>query len=64
VSDNMDLVATPASAVAALAWPARALATFHRVWPLAGLAFAAVVNAGWIGLLGYEFFQLIKPAFF
>ena len=64
MSDDIDLAATLALDAAAMHLRARALARFHRVWPLAGLALATVVNAAWIGLLGYEFFKLLKSAFF
>jgi hypothetical protein len=31
----------------------------HRLLPVAGLAFAVIVNVGWIGFLGFELFKLI-----
>jgi len=34
------------------------LATFHRVWPLAGLTVALVATVGWIGLIGYVAIKL------
>jgi hypothetical protein len=34
------------------------LATFNRVWPLAGLTLALVATVGWIGLLGYVAIKL------
>ena len=37
---------------------------FHRIWPVAGLTAALVVNLAWIGLLGYGFFKIVEPAFF
>jgi hypothetical protein len=37
---------------------------FHRIWPVAGLVAAVVVNVAWMGFLGYGFFKLIGPAFF
>ena len=37
---------------------------FHRVWPVAALAFAVIINVAWIGFLGFEFFKLIEPVFF
>ena len=43
---------------------AGAASRLHRIWPAAGLALAAVINAAWIGFLGFEFYKLIKPAFF
>jgi hypothetical protein len=36
---------------------------FHRTWPLIPLAIVLVINAAWIGLLGYEVFQLGKIVF-
>ena len=37
---------------------------FHRIWPVAGLAFAVIVNMVWIIFLGFEFYKLVEPAFF
>jgi hypothetical protein len=66
VSTEAELVLTPVS------WPlvppghlvASAISRFHRIWPVAALGFAAIVNVAWMGLLGFEFFKLIKLAFF
>jgi hypothetical protein len=41
----------------------RAVSRFRRIWPVAGLAIALIVNVAWIGLLGFEFFKLIEAAF-
>ena len=32
---------------------------FHRSLPVAGLAFAVIVNVAWIGFLGFGLFKLI-----
>jgi hypothetical protein len=40
------------------------ISLFHRIWPVAGLVAAVVVNVAWMGFLGYGFFKLIGPAFF
>jgi hypothetical protein len=37
---------------------------FRRIWPVAGLAAAMLVNVAWMGFLGYGFFKIIEPAFF
>jgi hypothetical protein len=42
---------------------AGAVSRFHRVWPVAALALAVIINMAWIGFLGFEFFKLIEPAF-
>jgi len=41
----------------------RAVSRFRRIWPVAGLGFAVIVNVAWIGFLGFEFFKLIEAAF-
>jgi hypothetical protein len=40
------------------------ISLFHRIWPVAGLVAAFVVNVAWMGFLGYGFFKLVGPAFF
>jgi hypothetical protein len=40
------------------------ISLFHRIWPVAGLATAMIVNLAWMGFLGYGFFKLVEPAFF
>ena len=40
-----------------------AIPSFHRIWPVAALGFAVIVNMSWIGFLGFEFFKLMKLAF-
>ena len=35
------------------------ISLFHRILPLAGLAFAVIVNVAWIGFLGFALFKLI-----
>jgi len=32
---------------------------FHRIWPVAALALAVIVNSAWIGFLGFGLFKLI-----
>ena len=65
VSSNAELVLTPASSPSVpsghlVAW---AISRFHRIWPVAGVGFAVIVNMAWIGFLGFEFFKLIELAF-
>jgi hypothetical protein len=43
---------------------AQPIPLFDRIWPVTGLVAAVVVNAAWMGFLGYEFFKLVGPAFF
>ena len=40
-----------------------AISCFHRIWVVAGLGFAVIVNMAWIGFLGFEFVKLMKLAF-
>ena len=40
------------------------ISVFHRVWPVAGLTAAMIVNMAWVGFLGYGFFKLVEPVFF
>jgi hypothetical protein len=42
----------------------RPISLFHRLWPVAGLAAAIIVNLAWMGFLGYGFFKLFDTAFF
>ena len=42
----------------------QSISLFGRVWPVAGVAAALMVNLAWIGFLGYGFFRLVEPAFF
>ena len=42
----------------------RAISRFHRIWPVVGMGIAVIVNLGWLGFLGVEFFKLIEAAFF
>lgn len=42
----------------------RAISRFHRTWPVVAMAIAVIVNLGWLGFLGAEFFKLIEAAFF
>ena len=64
VSSDAELVLTPVSPLV----PPRHLVTwaisrFDRIWPVAGLGFAVIVNVAWMGFLGFEFFKLIEFAF-
>ena len=34
------------------------ISLFHRILPVAGLAFAVIVNVAWIGFLGFRTFQI------
>ena len=34
-----------------------------RIWPVAGLVAAAMLNLAWIGFLGYGLFKLLEPVF-
>ena len=51
-----EVVAFPVPATIPLPSP---VSLFHQMWPLAGLIAALVVNAAWIGLLGFGFFKLM-----
>jgi hypothetical protein len=42
----------------------RPVSLFHRIWPVASLAAAVIVNLAWMGFLGYGFFKLVEPVFF
>ena len=44
--------------------PLQSISVFHRVWPVAGLTAAIIVNLAWVGFLGYGFFKLVEPVFF
>ena len=35
------------------------ISLFHRILPMAGLAFAVIVNVAWISFLGFGLFKLI-----
>jgi hypothetical protein len=43
---------------------AKPISVFHRIWPVASLATAVIVNVAWMGFLGYGFLKLVEPAFF
>jgi hypothetical protein len=47
-----------------LPFTAPSIQLFHRMWPVAGLVAAMIVNLAWMGFLGYGFFRLVEPAFF
>jgi hypothetical protein len=36
---------------------------FHRIWPAAVIAFALVINAAWVALLGYGLTAIIRLMF-
>jgi hypothetical protein len=36
-------------------------AVWKRAWPIVGLAMAVLVNALWLGVLGYELVRLLWP---
>ena len=60
-----DVVATPIRPLTSdLPFIPEPVSLFHRIWPAAGLVAAIVVNAAWMGFLGYGFFKLVGPAFF
>jgi hypothetical protein len=60
-----EVVATPMPRVAShLPFIPEPISLFHRVWPVAGLGAAVIVNVAWMGFLGYGFFKLVGPAFF
>jgi hypothetical protein len=42
----------------------QSIALFRRIWPVAGLAVAVIVNMVWMGFLGYGLFKLVEPVFF
>jgi hypothetical protein len=50
---------TPATVTAVKAATPR----FQRIWPFSALAFAALINLAWIGLLGLGIFKIFEPAF-
>jgi len=59
------VIAAPALALTSeLPFIAPPISLFDRFWPVAGLAAAVIVNLAWMGLLGYGFFKLVRPAFF
>jgi hypothetical protein len=60
-----DVVATPTSPLASdLHFIPEPTSLFRRIWPVAGLMAAIVVNVVWMGFLGYGFFKLVGTAFF
>jgi hypothetical protein len=42
--------------------PMPLISLFDRLWSLAVLAAAVIVNLAWIGFLGYCLFKLVEPA--
>jgi hypothetical protein len=40
------------------------ISRLHRIWPVAGLVAAMMVNFAWMGFLGYGFFKLVEPVLF
>ena len=43
--------------------PGGTISRIRRIWPVAGLGFALIVNVAWIGFLGFGLFKLIEAAF-
>jgi hypothetical protein len=43
---------------------AKPISLVHRVWPVAGVVAAMMVNLAWMDFLGFGFFKLVKPIFF
>jgi hypothetical protein len=41
----------------------QSISLFGRLWPVAGLAAAVIVNLVWVGFLGYGFSKLVETAF-
>jgi hypothetical protein len=59
------VVATPLPPLtSSLPFISEPISLFHRIWPVAGLVAAIVVNLTWMGFLGFGFFKLVQPAFF
>jgi hypothetical protein len=58
-ASNVRLVAEASNKLPAVAL---AIAFFHRVWPVAGLAFGLIVTVVWTALLGYGLIELIELA--
>ena len=58
VAPTLPLTSDPPSSIT------QSISVFHRVWPVAGLTAAMIVNLAWVGFLGYGFFKLIEPVFF
>jgi hypothetical protein len=48
----------------ALPFITRPISFFRRIWPVAGLTAAVIVNAAWMGFLGYGLFTLVETSFF
>jgi hypothetical protein len=60
-----EVVVTPIPPLTSdLSFIPEAISLFHRIWPVAGLAAAMIVNVVWMGFLGFGFFKLVQPAFF
>jgi len=60
VSSDIEFASTLVSPVAP---PRRTISRIRRIWPVAGLGFALIVNVAWIGFLGFGLFKLIEAAF-
>jgi hypothetical protein len=52
---STDIVKAPARSAFAAAQ------LFHRIWPPAVIAFGLGLTGGWICLLGYGLFELVRP---
>jgi hypothetical protein len=60
-----EVLATPIPPVTLeLPFITQPISLFHRIWPVAGLIAAIIVNLARMSFLGYELFKLVKPAFF
>jgi hypothetical protein len=65
VSSEARVLATPTlSLTSNLPVITRKISFFYRIWPVGGLAIAAVINVAWMSLLGYWIFKLVEGAFF
>ena len=60
MSSDIEFASTLVSPVAP---PRRTISRIRRIWPVAGLGFALIVNVAWIGFLGFGLFKLIEAAF-
>ena len=43
--------------------PVQPISLFEHIWPVAGLAVAAIVNLAWMSVIGYGIFNLVVAAF-
>ena len=62
---KVELVVTPIPPLTLdLPFVTQPISLFHRIWPVAGLIVAIIVNLAWMSFLGYGLFKLVKPEFF